>query len=167
MDLKSWGNKCILHLVDMWSRLTISVFINQKTPQSVISAIMLNCVGANYEVMKSILTDNGGEFSSGEIRELSSVFDGEVYITATYSSFQNGLCEQIHAVTNSMLTRLVDQCPGTSLNILSTWANMAHNFLQMWHGYSSYQLVFGTNTNLQNITTDNFLRYKVQQRVKY
>ena len=25
----------------------------------------------------------------------------------------------------------------------------------MWHGYSSYQLVFGTNPNLPNIMTDN------------
>ena len=56
--------------------------------------------------------------------------------------FQNGLCEWIHAVTESMLTKPVDQCPRTSLNILLTWANMARNSLQVWHGYNSYQLVF-------------------------
>ena len=54
-----------------------------------------------------------------------------------------------------MLTKLVDQCPKTSPNILLTWANMARNSLQMWHGYSSYQLVFGTNPDLPNIMTDN------------
>ena len=54
-----------------------------------------------------------------------------------------------------MLTKLVDQCPKTSPNILLTWANMARISLQMWHGYSSYQLVFGTNPNLPNIMTDN------------
>ena len=32
---------------------------------------------------------------------------------------------------------------------------MARNSLRMWHGYSSYQLVFGTNPNLPNIMTDN------------
>ena len=46
MDLKKWGNKWILNLVDMWSQLTIPAFNNQKTPQSVINAIMLNWVGA-------------------------------------------------------------------------------------------------------------------------
>ena len=54
-----------------------------------------------------------------------------------------------------MLTKLVDQCPKTSPNILLTWANMARNSLQMWHGYSSYQLVLGTNPDLPNIMTDN------------
>ena len=57
-DLKLCDNKWILDLIDMWSRLTISVFIDRKTPQSVINTIMLHWVGAGYGVMKSILTDN-------------------------------------------------------------------------------------------------------------
>ena len=51
----------------MWSQLTIPAFNNQKTPQSVINAIMLNWVGAGYKVMKPILKDDGGEFSADEI----------------------------------------------------------------------------------------------------
>ena len=44
---------------------------------------------------------------------------------------------------------------------------MARNLLQMWHFYSSNQLVFGTNPNLPNIITDNLpVRYKVQQQAK-
>ena len=71
--------------------------------------------------MKSILTDNRGEFSVDEIREVSSVLNIEVYTTAAYSPFQNGLCERNHAVTDNMLIKLVDQYPGTSLIILLTW----------------------------------------------
>ena len=55
-----------------------------------------------------------------------------------------------------MLTKVVDQCSRISL-LLLTWENMTLNSLQMWHGYSSYQLLFGTDPNLPNITTDNFL----------
>ena len=154
MDLKSWGDKWIICLVDMWSRLTISVFNDRKTPQSAISAIMLNWVGPGYRVMKSILTDNGGEFSADEVC-VPCVLNIAVCTTATNSPFQNGLCERIHAVTESMLTKQVDQCPGTSLNILLTWANVARISLQMWHGYSSYQLVFGTNLDLPNLMIDS------------
>ena len=81
MDLKRWDNKWILHLIDMWSRLTISVFIDCETPQSVINTIMLHWVGAGYGVMKSILTDNGGEFSADEIQEVSSILNVEVCTT--------------------------------------------------------------------------------------
>ena len=42
IDLKSGVLNGLLHLVDMWSQLTISVFIDQKTPQSIINVIMLN-----------------------------------------------------------------------------------------------------------------------------
>ena len=75
MDLKSWGNKWILHLVVMWSRLTITVFIDRKITQSVIYAIVLNWVGAGYRVMKSVLTGNGGKFSVDETQEFSGTLN--------------------------------------------------------------------------------------------
>ena len=63
------------------------------------------------------------------------------------------LCEKNYAVMNIML-KLVDECPDLSEDVLLCWANMAKNSLQMWHGFSSYQLVFGTNPNLPNIMTE-------------
>ena len=91
---------------------------------------MLNWVGSGYGVIKSILTNNAGEFSADEIKEVSSVLNIEVRISAAYSPFQNRLCERILAVTDSILTKLMDQSPRTSLRIF-TWANMARNLLQM------------------------------------
>ena len=44
--------------------------------------------------------------------------------------------------------------PKVSLDVLLGWANMAKNSLHMVHGFSSHQLVFGTNPNLPNILTD-------------
>ena len=62
-------------------------------------------------------------------------------------------CERVHSVTDTMLLKLKAQCPDTELEVLLCWANMARNSLQMWHGFSSYQLVFGQNPNLPNIMT--------------
>ncbi len=100
------------------------------------------------------MTDNGGEFNSEELREVASVLNTETCTTAAYSPFQNGLCERNHAVVDNMLVKLREQCPKTSDRILLCWANMAKNALQMYHGYSSYQLVFGRNPALPNIMTD-------------
>ena len=55
----------------MWSRLTVSVFIDHKRPSDVIDNIMLHWVGAGFAIMKSILMDSGGEFSSDEMRVVS------------------------------------------------------------------------------------------------
>ena len=64
-----------------------------------------------------------------------------------------------------MLTKLVDQCSRTSLNIVLTWVNMTCNPLQMWYGYSSYQLLFGTNPNIRNIMTD-YIQSEADERIR-
>ena len=152
MDLKKWGDKWILHLIDMFTRFSISVFIPRKKPSNVIDRIMMCWVGI-FGTMKCVLSDNGGEFSSDEMREVCSILNVEKLTTAAESPFQNGLCERNHAVVDNMLLKMQSQCPGTPQDVLLGWANMAKNSLQMWHGFSSYQLVFGQNPNLPNVMT--------------
>ena len=45
MDLKQLNGQWILHIIDMWSRYTTSVFINRKTSRDVINALMHKWVG--------------------------------------------------------------------------------------------------------------------------
>ena len=155
MDLKKWENKWILHLIDMFTRFTVSVFVERKTPSEIIDKIMLHWVGAGFGVMEGILTDNGGEFSSDETREVCSVLNVFTNTTAAESPFQNGLCERVHSVTDMMLLKLRADHPEIDIEVLLCWACNAKNSLQMWHGFSSYQLVFGQNPNLPNVMTDN------------
>ena len=55
------------------------------------------------------MTDNGGEFSSDEMRQVMSVLNVRVITTAVESPFQNGLCERVHAVTDMMLLKLEEE----------------------------------------------------------
>ena len=154
MDLKYWKpGFWILHLIDMFSRYTVSVFVSRKKPVDILENVIKHWIG-HYGVMKRILSDCGGEFNNAEMRELSSLLNIEVCTTAGESPFQNGLCERNHAVTDMILCKLQAQYPKTPLDVLLKWANMAKNSLQMWSGYSSYQLVFGSNPNLPNVLTD-------------
>ena len=41
MDLKKWGNKWILYMIDMWSRFSVSVFVDRKRPSDIIDKIMV------------------------------------------------------------------------------------------------------------------------------
>ena len=61
LDLKNWGNGYILHIIDVWSRYSVSVFIPRKLPHLVIDQLMKRW-RAIFGTMKSILSDNGGEY---------------------------------------------------------------------------------------------------------
>ena len=103
------------------------------------------------------MTENGGEFSSDEMREIKSILNIHVQLcnTAGESPYQNGLCERIQAITDMMLVKLEAEYGKTQSHIFLSWANMAKNSLQMWNGYRSHQLVFEENPNLPNIMNDN------------
>ena len=95
-------------MIDVWARYTISVLINRKGPSDIIDAMMAHWIG-KFGVMKSVLTDSGGEFNSDEMRKVESILNIQVCTTAGESPFQNGLCERVHAVTDMMLTKLEDE----------------------------------------------------------
>ena len=151
-DLKQWNGLWILHMTDMWSRYTVSVFIERKKTTEVIDAVMTNWIGI-FGVMEAILTDKCGECNSEEIREVASILNVKVCTTSAESPF--GLCERVHTITDSMLMKLEADYGKTNDQALFCWANMARNSLQMWNGFSSHQLVFGINPKLPNIMQDS------------
>ena len=104
LDLKQWNRSWILHIIDMWSRYTASVFINRKKSSNVLNALMQKWIG-DFGIMGSIMTDNGDEFSSDEMLEVMSVLKVRVITTAAESPFQNGLCERVHAITDMTLLK--------------------------------------------------------------
>ena len=150
MDLKQWKGRWILHIIDMWSRYTISAIINMKRPSDVVNALMQRWIGV-FGNMESIMTDHGGEFSSGEMREIMSILNVKVITTAAESPFQNELCERVHSVTDRMLLKLEEENQKLDNHTLLLWANMARNSLQMWNGYSSHQLVFDEIRSCQGL----------------
>lgn len=153
IDLSFYKGKVILHIIDMWSRLTVSTCIQRKKPSEVIDKIMQKWV-ANYGVMSAILNDNGGEFTAEEMREVKSVLNVIDLTTGAESPWQNGICEKNHALVDNILARIDEDLPDTDLETKLAWAGMAKNSLQMTYGYSPNQLVFGQNPKLPNIITD-------------
>ncbi|CAC5391769.1 unnamed protein product [Mytilus coruscus] len=128
----------------MWSRYTVSAFINRKKPANVIEALMKNWVGI-LGVRGALISDNGGELSSDEMREVASILNVKVCTTAGMSPYHNGLCERVHTNTDIMLIKLEAKNKNVESETLFSWANMARNSLQMWNGFSSHQLVFDSD----------------------
>ena len=152
IDFSLYKGTPILHMVDMHTRLTVSVRLNSKRPSETIEKIMQKWV-AYYGLMGAILSDNGGEFTAEELTEMKSMLDIVNLTTGSESPWQNGLCEKNHAIIDNILERLDEDYPHLDLDSKLAWAGMAKNSLQMTYGFSPNQLVFGTNPRLPNIAT--------------
>ena len=111
MDLKNLSSgEHILHLVDMWSRYTLSFLIERKDPRDVIDTFMEHWA-RYFGLHSAILNDNGGEFTSAEWREVKSVLNVVDLTTAPQSPWQNGICEKNHQLADTMWIRMNNDFP--------------------------------------------------------
>ena len=141
MDLKIWSQGVnILYLIDMFTKFTTARIIKDKKPSTIIDNVMQMWIGNGFGTPAKFLADNGGEFANVEFKDMCENLNIEVLHTAAESPCQNGLCERNHAVVDRCLEKIVEE-------------NSVY-CLQMWNGFSSYQLVFGQNPNLPNVMVD-------------
>jgi transposase InsO family protein len=125
MDLKKWKNLWILHIIDMYSRYTRSIPVSRKFSSSRNFRQALQNWVSIFGVMKKLLTDNGGEFTAEETREVSSHLNIVKFTTAAEAPWQNGLCERVHQVTDMILSKLCTEHHNVSLDVLVGWANIS------------------------------------------
>ena len=112
----------ILHMVDMWSRLTQSVIIKRKEPRVVIDKFMIKWVGV-FGIPGAVLNNNGGEFTADAITEFKSILNiTDLTTTGAESPWQNGLCVKNHQVVDTMWTRMKEDYPNVSDDVLLGWA---------------------------------------------
>ena len=155
MDLKIRSKGVnILYLIDIFTKFTTARIIKDKKPSTIIDNVMQMWIGNGFGAPAKFLADNGGEFANVEFKDMCENLNIEVLHTAAESPWQNGLCERNHAVVDQCLEKIVEENSKLNLQVALAWAINAKNCLQMWNGFSSYQLVFGQNPNLPNVMVD-------------
>ena len=157
MDLKEVNIKSykyILHMIDAFTRLTVSVLIQNKRPETIVHNVMKNWVSVGYGRPKRIWTDMGGEFNNETMKQMAAALGCVVESTAGYAAWMNRLNERNHCVVDRCLFKILNDNPKMDPTIALAWAVTAKNSFPMNGGYSSFQLVFGKDPNLPNILTD-------------
>ena len=155
MDLKHYeanNYKYILYLIDLFSRLTVGVFISDKKPETVGAKIMEKWI-AVFGRMDTLHSDRGGEFCCEELTSVAEYLGVRSSFTAADSPNQNGVNERNHAICDKMLIKMRSQDPSMSAEVALTWALTAKNTLQNVSGYSPFQIVFGQNPSLPSVYT--------------
>ena len=153
VDLKIWKDKYILYMIDVFTRFTVGEIIYNKQPETIVKTIMRQWI-KYFGIMGGLISDNGGEFTSHLMNDVTSQLGVEHYTTGAESPWQNGLNERNHAVCDSMLHGVLHDNPDMALDTALAWACTAKNTLSNVYGYSPYQLVLGQNPRLPNIIED-------------
>lgn len=152
MDLKDINSEHILHLIDHMSRFSAACVIKSKKKEVVIEAILKIWI-STFGSPNKILSDNGGEFSNDEFREMGEKLNTRITTTAAESPWSNGINERHNGLLGEMVMKTMEDT-GCTLDVALSWAVCAKNSLANVNGYSPHQLVFGRNPNTPSILHD-------------
>ena len=158
LDLKECNSivknhKYILHMIDAFTRYSVSVFIERKLPEVIVENVF-SCWISKYGSPKRIWTDLGGEFNNEEVKEMSEALGIELGSGGAFAGWMYGLNERNHQVIDFCLEKILHSDPSLKPSIALAWAVTAKNTLKMTNGFSAHQLVFGKNPPLPSVTSD-------------
>lgn len=155
MDLKTLDESSgilLLHMIDSVTRFSMGKIIRNKRKETIVSGF---CSGwlSLFGTPGKVMSDNGGEFANDEYVEMCEQFNIELQNSAAESPFSNGMVERHHKMLTEMIlkTKADSNC---SWEVALSWALSAKNSMQMFGGYSAYQLTMGKNPTLPNIIDD-------------
>lgn len=152
MDLITFDEKWVLHLIDTFARYSQGEVVKSKD-KDVIADALLKAWVSHFGQPQRFLADNGGEFSNKVYAELCERFNIEMAQTAAESPFSNGLCERHNGVLKLSILKTIEDTH-CSLQTALCWAVAAKNSLHGHNGYTPNQLVFGKNTNYPSVLTN-------------
>ena len=119
LDLKVFGSKFMLHLIDHFTRYSRGIVLNNKKAPTIVDGIVRAWV-AIFGPAKKILSDNGREFDNEEVKELCEKLNITVTATAAESPWSNGVNERHNGIIGEMVNKLMED--GHSLVQAVCWS---------------------------------------------
>ena len=152
MDLKFFGGKMVLHIIDHFTRYSAACVIPSKHRNVIITSVLKFWITI-FGTPKQFLCDMGREFNNDDYREMGEKLNTTVKSTAAESPWSNGVNERHNGILGEMVTKTMEDSK-CSLEVAVAWAVSAKNSLSNVNGYSPNQLVFGRNPNFPCVLTD-------------
>ena len=149
----------ILYAIDSFSRMTRGVIIKNIQPDTIMKALIDIWIlgkGLGPGMPDKFYFDNGREFNNPILIDLAEKFGISLHgTTAANSPYSNGVCERNHAVVDMMMRKIKAGDPTLKDQEALEYALMAKNSETNNKGFSSYQIVYGSNPKVPGISTGN------------
>ena len=164
IDIKFYNSKPILHLIDLYTKLSAAALMPNKQPLTVINTILKIWVSV-YGATEKFLVDNGGEFANLDFINTAEKFGITVKTTAGYSPWSNGTVERHNQTLGHMLEKVLEE-EKCDLSTAVSWCVSAKNSLHNVNGFTPFQLSIGTNPKLPSTLSDQLPSLSTEPRSK-
>jgi len=135
------GNRYILTMVDYATRYPEAAALKDITAETVAEALvnMFSRVG----VPKELLSDQGGQFMSGVMKEVSRLLSLQQRVTTPYHPMCNGLVERFNGTLKTMLKRMCSERPKDWDRYIGPILFAYREVRQESLGFSPFELLYG------------------------
>lgn len=137
----SKGNRFILTVMDYATRYPEAVALRRIDTQTVAEALV--DIYSRVGVPREVLTDNGGQFTSGLMKEVSRLLSIRQMTTTPYHPACNGLVERFNGTLKSMLKKMCEERPKDWDRYINPLLFAYRESIQESTGFSPFELLYG------------------------
>ena len=98
------GHRYILTVIDYATRYPDAVALKNITIETVAEALVE--IYSRVGIPEEVLSDQGTQFVSGIMKEVSQILSVKQLVTTPYHPMCNGLCEKLNGTLKSMLKKV-------------------------------------------------------------
>ena len=155
LDLKEFGSKYILWMIDSFTRFIQGKLISNKKAETIIDTINITWnLNIGFPLV-GFVAENGREFANVKLDKLTSKLGLMVKFGPTYSLWSNGLNERNHASADITIRKMMEDKKMPLTDSLVKAAAWTHNKSVNKLGFSPLQLVTGKAVSIPGMTTGN------------
>lgn len=141
------GNRYIIIAVDYFSRFAVTRALPNSTAKTT-ATFILEEICCKHGVPRSILSDQGPQFRSDLIRNLTEMLQIDKQQTAPYSPQCNGLTERVNGTIVRMLKHYVDKMQGNWDQLLPLVTFNYNCKINPATQFSPFEIITGRKPNL-------------------
>ena len=137
------GHRWILTLVDIATRYPDAIPLKSITTEAVAESLV--DIFSRVGIPDEILSDNGSQFTSDVMREVSRLLSVAQLHSSIYHPMTNGLVERFNGTLKNMLKRLMSERPSDWDRYINAALFAYREIPQETTGFSPFELLYGRN----------------------
>ena len=135
------GHRYILTVVDFATRYPEAVALKNITTETVAEALVE--IYSRVGIPKEVLSDQGSQFVSSMMKEVSRILSVKQLVTSPYHPMCNGLCEKFNGTLKAMLKKVCSEKPKDWDRYIAAILFAYRGVKQESLGFAPFELLYG------------------------